>query len=444
MLRFANSMLRHCWLPVWLAMALAVPGTAAAVPSFARQTGMACAGCHTVFPELNAFGRQFKLRAYTLGSANAEAKFPSNLPVSAILQLSRTATARKDGDPQMLPRDRETIPQTAGLYFAGRLTERTGAMVQYSYDGIERKWGTEMADLRFADATTAGGKDLLYGATLNNAPTMSDVFNSTPMWGFPHVDPAGVMPSASPLVDMQLNSQVGGAAVYALYDNLVYAEAGVYRNARSGLLRPLGWGIEKTRVLDGYAPYWRLALQRDFGAHSAAVGLLGFNAKVFLDPNDKGMSADTFRDLAFDAQYQYSAGDHSFTTHLWHVRERQRLDASMAAGMAANATNRLRSTKLDAHYWYKLTIGGGVQRFATRGDTDMMRYGMGPVMGSASGSPDTSGWVAELDYLPMQNVKLAVRRTAYTTFNGGTTDYDGFGRRASDNNSWYLLAWVMF
>ena len=27
---------------------------AEAVPSFARQTGMACAACHTVFPELNS------------------------------------------------------------------------------------------------------------------------------------------------------------------------------------------------------------------------------------------------------------------------------------------------------------------------------------------------------------------------------------------------------
>jgi hypothetical protein len=37
-----------------------------AVPSFARQTGMACAACHTVFPELTPFGREFKLNGYVL------------------------------------------------------------------------------------------------------------------------------------------------------------------------------------------------------------------------------------------------------------------------------------------------------------------------------------------------------------------------------------------
>src|SRR5471032_2191078 len=39
---------------------------AQAVPSFARQTGMACEACHTVFPELTHFGRVFKANGYTL------------------------------------------------------------------------------------------------------------------------------------------------------------------------------------------------------------------------------------------------------------------------------------------------------------------------------------------------------------------------------------------
>jgi hypothetical protein len=39
---------------------------AVAVPSFARQTGMACEACHSVFPELTHFGRVFKANGYTL------------------------------------------------------------------------------------------------------------------------------------------------------------------------------------------------------------------------------------------------------------------------------------------------------------------------------------------------------------------------------------------
>src|SRR5450631_1897023 len=43
------------------------PPTASAVPSFARQTGQPCATCHTAFPELTPYGREFKLRGYTSG-----------------------------------------------------------------------------------------------------------------------------------------------------------------------------------------------------------------------------------------------------------------------------------------------------------------------------------------------------------------------------------------
>lgn len=39
--------------------------SASAVPSFARQTGMSCTMCHTVWPQLTHFGRTFKLDGYT-------------------------------------------------------------------------------------------------------------------------------------------------------------------------------------------------------------------------------------------------------------------------------------------------------------------------------------------------------------------------------------------
>src|SRR5438477_6592271 len=56
--------------PKVLALALIalifVPVSARAVPSYARQTGLACEACHTVFPALTAFGRTFKASGYTL------------------------------------------------------------------------------------------------------------------------------------------------------------------------------------------------------------------------------------------------------------------------------------------------------------------------------------------------------------------------------------------
>ena len=39
---------------------------AQAVPSFARQTGMSCEACHTIYPELTHFGRMFKASGYVI------------------------------------------------------------------------------------------------------------------------------------------------------------------------------------------------------------------------------------------------------------------------------------------------------------------------------------------------------------------------------------------
>ncbi|MDQ6974948.1 MAG: hypothetical protein Q9M22_00105, partial [Mariprofundaceae bacterium] len=43
-----------------------MPTTSEAIPAFARQTGAACLSCHfQTFPAVNAFGRSFKLNAFT-------------------------------------------------------------------------------------------------------------------------------------------------------------------------------------------------------------------------------------------------------------------------------------------------------------------------------------------------------------------------------------------
>jgi hypothetical protein len=47
-------------------------------------------------------------------------------------------------------------------------------------------------------------------------------------------------------------------------------------------------------------------------------------------------------------------------------------------------------------------------------------------------------------FWPLQNIDLSVAYTGYTKFNGGTTNYDGAGRNASDNNTVYIAVWLNF
>ncbi len=433
---------------LWVASA----SPAHAVPSFGRQTGMACASCHTVFPELTAFGRQFKLRGYTLGNQLDDKPFPANLPLAASLIVSRTSVdSTRASDPREdFTRDGEVILQTAAIYYGGKITGKSGAFVQYNYEGIERNWAVEMVDIRYADTTMVAGKELLYGLTLNNGPTTQDVWNAAPMWSFPHLPDAGVMPAVGPLIDMGLARQAGGLGAYGFWDNTLYAELSFYRTTKRGLLRPLNAGETTDTVVDGYAPYWHVMLNREIGAHNLAVGVHGMTTDILMDSEDSGSPTDRYRDLAFDAQYQYVGSDHIFTTDVTWIREKRLWNASFPAGMADNPTAMLRSFKINAHYWYQRRVGGGIGYFSTWGGTDMMKYTMADepsAMGNATGSPNSRGWTAEVNFLPLkdvQNLKVGLRRTWYSKFNGARSDYNGFGRDAADNNATFLYGWLLF
>src|ERR1700757_1026966 len=80
------------------------PPQVEAVPSFARQTGLACSGCHYTPPELNPAGRRFKAMGYvdkaddtkvikTDGSKKtAPLELLASLPLSVMLDASFTNT----------------------------------------------------------------------------------------------------------------------------------------------------------------------------------------------------------------------------------------------------------------------------------------------------------------------------------------------------------------
>jgi hypothetical protein len=111
---------------------------------------------------------------------------------------------------------------------------------------------------------------------------------------------------------------------------------------------------------------------------------------------------------------------------------------------AANATDNLKSAKLTAEYTYQRHIGGSLGYFRNTGSADTILYAASPVSGSANNLPDSSGKVAELNYLPWLNTKLQLQYVGYQKFNGQKTNYDGSGRNASANDTLYALIWLNF
>ncbi|MBI3345101.1 MAG: cytochrome C [Gammaproteobacteria bacterium] len=416
------------------ALLLLLSSNAHAVPSFARQTGLECSSCHTVFPQLTPFGRQFKLGGYTLSDAEEGEKKP--LPISAGVQLSYTSINKSGADVEA---NKLRIPQMASLYYAGKIFSNLGAFAQLAYEKERQQTTLTMADIRYANQATIGDKQLTYGLTLNNMPTLQDAWNSTPAYMFPY-EPVAItpMPAAGLGLDMALSMKAVGLGAYTFWNNSIYVELSGYRSRDGGEMGPI----------QGVAPYWRLAYEKQWDNKSFSVGTYGMSGKVRLKDDMAMMMGDTtrYRDVALDAQYQYITEPHIFTLYGTLINRRQKYDmpAAMMGEPAMPVTDKLNIFRVNGSYFYQRRYGFTLGYFTLRGDEDPALYPMGEVTGSATGSTDSDGVVMELNYLPQMHTKLALQYTAYGKFNGARRDYDGFGRNASDNNTLYLLANFMF
>ena len=157
--------------------------------------------------------------------------------------------------------------------------------------------------------------------------------------------------------------------------------------------------------------------------------------------------ANKFRDSAFDFQYQWIGDQHLVTVAGTRIKENMTLDASFSIGDSENLKNELTTTRVTGTYYYQRKYGGVLGYFSTTGSSDLGLYTLPdptPVITGVTGKPDTTGYVAELNYMPWLNTKLTAQFTQYSKFNGASDNYDGLGRKASDNNSIYLLAWFAF
>ncbi|QWR77317.1 hypothetical protein [Candidatus Magnetomonas plexicatena] len=437
-----------------------------ALPSFARQTGLNCYNCHTIWPELTPMGRAFKLTGYVQSTSDRPYEPFPPLSVGGVISytggdqaggLTNGISPFDNADHKYT--DKTNALQEFNAFYGGRIYGDFGAFLQGTFDGVAKKVILDMADIRYAKSdATLFGKPLVFGVTVNNRPSIQDVWNSTPVWGFPYASSSvASTPSAATVIDGGLDTQVGGAGVYALWDNLIYVEGTLYRTTENSITKPLGAGNPTDTIVRGVAPYWRVALEKQCGQeHSFMVGTYGIVSNLYPGGFAEGPT-DRYTDIAFDAQYQYIAPRHVLTTAATWIHEKQNLDATYALGGSVNNVNYLNTFKARISYAYRSkigTVGGTVGYFNTSGSSDYALVddgtGTGTLVatglyaGNASGTPNSSGVILEANYLPIKYVKLGVQYTIYDKFNGSRTNYDGNGTDASSNNTIYLYTRIMY
>jgi hypothetical protein len=450
---------------VTLAALLILSPSARATPGFARQTGLACEACHTVFPELTPFGRLFKFNGYIFSNVkqiqDINEKSQSTLalnelpPISVQLQASNTTLGHSIPDTgagvtDLSQKNQAQFPQALSIFYTGKISDNLGAFLQITWAPDSNSVGIDNSDLRFANhgsMPSIGASDFIYGLTLNNNPTSQDVWNSTPAWGYPFiVTNVGVGPIASALIDGGLAQQAAGLGAYVWAYNHLYLEIDAYRSANTSFTNnttggpgPLDSTASFARI-SGVAPYWRLAWEQDWSRNSLSFGTYGIAANTHPNGIGEHGPTDTQTDVALDAQYQYIGDNNIFSAYATWIHENRNFNATVAS----NPHNTLNTVRLTGSYFYNRKYGGSLQFFSTTGSTDATLYAAAAVVGSANGKPDTQGLVAEADYLPWLNTKLGIQYTAYTKFNGGTSNYDGSGRNAADNNTLFVFIWTAF
>ncbi len=479
------------FLAVTAVAAIALPRASQALPSFARQTGQPCGTCHTDFPGLTPYGRAFKLGGYTAGggafrttpfksfasggayaSANPDDKndppkdkgwFPP-ISMMAVVGFTHTQAPLPPDPAPFAPNDNVKV-DPASLFYGGAITDHIGAFAQVTYVGaspgglapFDHVWTWDNTDVRYANSAMIGSIPFTYGVTVNNNPTVQDVWNTTPAWGFPYASSTiAPKPSASTIIDGTFAAHVLSLGGYLWIDNKIYLELSAYQTLDWKTQNDLGVNPGGAPGLLGNpAPYFRVAFEPNWGNHYLMVGAFGMLSSVhpwidasFATTNDTFAQTDKFTDVGFDAQYQLKGPNYWLTVRGSYINETQTLDASFANMLAANPTNTLNTARLQASFAYgndnRFILTG--QYFNTWGSSDSILYGglISCQPPNTACSPNSDGWIAELAYIPYGmsraplwpwfNMRLGLQYTKYHRFDGDTAN-------AGDNNTLFAYAW---
>jgi hypothetical protein len=419
---------------------------AAALPTFAQQTGLRCAVCHVggFGPQLTVFGRNFKMNGYTLRTGPTFTP-----PVSAMAMASYVATAKDQAEPPAPhygDNNNVTLDQ-ASVFVAGGIGDHFGGFSQFTFDGVGRTFGWDNLDLRAVDHFTLDGGDVLVGVSFNNNPALADPWNTLPAWGFPYTgSDLAPAPASTTIFDGGLAQTVLGTTAYALWGKGLYTEAGFYWTPSHGFLRALGSDFGPGPI-SGVAPYVRVAYQQDYGNKNFEIGAFGFFPDLQPGGDTSTGRTDSYRDFGLDSSFQLTGSDTSYYTfNMRYTHEDQSLNATRLLDGAANASDSLDDFRFDASYYWENKIGATIQFFDTAGSRDVLLYA-----GNRTFTPDSEGLQFQLDatpwgedvspFGPRFNMRVGLQYTLYTKFDGADKNYDGTGRGASDNNTFRIFTW---
>ncbi len=247
---------------------------AEAVPPFARQTGTACFGCHYQYiPQLNAFGRSFKLGGFTqtaqdtIKDEGLDLNPNLNLGVMIGSQLTYGSTSGATGNNT----GQWNIGGDASLFAGGRVGTDMGALAEIT-DGESN--GGLVASTKFIYSHDFGGVNgglALYRTTSGGPAYSMDLFNTgstqnTFGWFSGNTFFQG------------LGAGIGAAEGLNLFagNSLFFANVGLFAPVDGGTTYNAGLNL---------ADYYRVAFTPSVGGADLMIGFQGTAGRVTVNQN---------------------------------------------------------------------------------------------------------------------------------------------------------------
>jgi hypothetical protein len=441
---------------------------AKAVPSFAAQTGQPCQTCHigALGPQLTPYGRNFKIKGYTLTGGTGLA---SQVHIAAWVQSEFSSYQKdlpKSGVTPDFDNNNNAFVNAVSLFYSGRITDHVGVFLQGTYDNVAKAFAQDNSEVRVVGATTALGHTLDYGFSFNNAPGWSDPYNSNYLWGYSFIsNGVAPAPNAAPILGGAVQDNSLGIVGYAWIDQHIYVDLGGYQSQPPTYQKLFGEAYGPGSAT-GLEPWGSLTYAWFWGNNNAHLGghyFYGrYNPTTDVRSSDGRFGHNSYEDFMFSNGYQFIGDDfiNVVTVDGFLDYEHQKLNGSSSIlspyYSSSKVNNDLSEFKEWATYYYKETYGATIAYDKLWGNRNQLLYNTGAddSTGSLKGSPNSTSWTVEADWVPFGkedsfwrpfiNWKLGLQYTLYTQFNGSGKNYDGYGRAASDNNTLFLFLWTVF
>jgi|GEM_PF-1820483 len=425
---------------VFVLVIMLMPYESHAVPSYARQVKKPCTACHTMWPNLNQYGRQFKVKAYTDVSPDWEMITKDNMNLATISPLSARVlfypNIREDNNNpngpagtnsgSTNPGQNSTNFDQVAIFFASRVFDYAGVFTSAEADADGTTNATfSVPTLKMAFQYPLGEGNTIGLVEFKGVASAADPFNS---FGGRDRDVSFQAESAPFILSsgwtfaMADGDNVGTVLHGYFIGNRLYAAIGAMRGGTVNFSGP-GATSANTASQDPYDTYLRAGWDQKLSNGAVTFGAVMYDGKQRITNSPGAVTTydSKVRRGYIDASLEQNFGE----DHLFEVQ------ALLGNGKESNVfggseERKFKGSYIQGSYFYDRKYGVVASinkiKFQDAQATDFTTIG-----GTNFGADKINSWLLAVDYLPWLNTKAALQyvntKTTYVSgVSADTTD----------------------